>query len=311
NSTNSITVNYFLKDHLGNTRSIVSETGEVLEEDSYYPFGMLIVDEDLSNSTAEPDNRYKYNGKELTTDFGLDWYEYGFRMYDPQIGRFPSLDPKADEFAFVSPYNYAENSPIAFIDLWGLQAVNYEAAMAIGDPEGYLSYKENQVKAAQSTVNYLTNFGGEKRIAFSFKFTVGPQAGAKGTVGGISLGAEGGENTEVFTLEYEDIEEDSGVDGDCFNLNYISKEDENVVTDFGSFNFGTVGFGASKEEIINLNNGEKEVSETFSGNALIFSGDITKNSDGSETLNKNYIDIGLSIRAIWGVEIKFQVGKQK
>jgi RHS repeat-associated protein len=52
---------------------------------------------------------------------GGSWLDYGFRFYDPEIGRFPSLDPLADEFAWVSPYNYAENSPIANIDLWGLQ----------------------------------------------------------------------------------------------------------------------------------------------------------------------------------------------
>ena len=44
-------------------------------------------------------------------------------MYDPQLGRFPSLDPIADMFPHVSPYNYAENKPINCIDLWGLQAV--------------------------------------------------------------------------------------------------------------------------------------------------------------------------------------------
>ncbi len=43
-------------------------------------------------------------------------------MFDPQIGRFSGVDPIADQFAFVSPFNYAENSPIANIDLWGLQA---------------------------------------------------------------------------------------------------------------------------------------------------------------------------------------------
>ncbi len=75
----------------------------------------------LSYSNTKPENMYLYNNKELTSDFGLDWYEYGARMYDAEIARFPSLDPKADEFAFVSPYNYAENRPIDGIDLWGLQ----------------------------------------------------------------------------------------------------------------------------------------------------------------------------------------------
>lgn len=53
---------------------------------------------------------------------GLDWYAYGFRYYDAQLGRFTGVDPIASDFAFVTPYNYAENRPIDCIDLWGLQA---------------------------------------------------------------------------------------------------------------------------------------------------------------------------------------------
>jgi len=67
-------------------------------------------------------NHYLYNGKELNTDLGLDWYDYGFRWYDAELGRFPSLDPIADRFPFVSPFNYAENMPTIAIDLHGLQA---------------------------------------------------------------------------------------------------------------------------------------------------------------------------------------------
>jgi RHS repeat-associated protein len=51
----------------------------------------------------------------------MDWYDYGFRFYDPALARFPSLDPLADKFYHLSPYNYASNSPIAMVDLWGLQ----------------------------------------------------------------------------------------------------------------------------------------------------------------------------------------------
>lgn len=57
----------------------------------------------------------------------LDWYDYGFRFYDPALARFVCSDPIADQFPHVSPYNYAENRPIDGVDLWGLQWVGFGA----------------------------------------------------------------------------------------------------------------------------------------------------------------------------------------
>ena len=68
-----------------------------------------------------PTQRYLYNGKELHEQLGLGWYDYGARWYDAAVGRFPCIDPLAERFAWVSPYNYAENEPIGHVDLWGLQ----------------------------------------------------------------------------------------------------------------------------------------------------------------------------------------------
>jgi len=126
---------YNIRDHLGNTRltftdkdgdgtievSSDPEVNEILQENHYYPFGMAMDGQWMANAGRE--DKYQYNGKELHDDFGLGWYAYGARFYDPVIGRFTGVDPIADRFPWVSTYNYAENEPVGSIDLHGLQRV--------------------------------------------------------------------------------------------------------------------------------------------------------------------------------------------
>jgi RHS repeat-associated protein len=105
---------YFLKDHLGNTR-VTFNSGGIIQEDSYYPFGLTMAG--LSHQTGEDlPNKYLYNGKELQDDFGLEWYDYGARFYDAQIGRWHVVDNKAEKYSSLTPYAYAINNPIIFLD---------------------------------------------------------------------------------------------------------------------------------------------------------------------------------------------------
>lgn len=92
-------------------------TGGVQEESHYYPFGLTLQTDAATNATDQPN---KYNAKELEKSFGMEMYDYGARMQDPQLGRWFGVDPLADKMHFSSPYSYAFNNPIRFIDVDGL-----------------------------------------------------------------------------------------------------------------------------------------------------------------------------------------------
>jgi RHS repeat-associated protein len=72
--------------------------------------------------SASGEYRYGFNGKEQDKDINsLTTYDYGFRIYNPALGRFLSVDPLTEKFAYYSPYQFAGNKPIACIDLEGAE----------------------------------------------------------------------------------------------------------------------------------------------------------------------------------------------
>lgn len=103
---------YYTKDHLGNNRIVVSENGELKQVTHYYPFGGVYGDVCL-NSGVQP---YKYNGKEFDHTHGLNWYDYGARMYSPALPLWTSMDPMSEDYYSISPYIYCMNNPINAID---------------------------------------------------------------------------------------------------------------------------------------------------------------------------------------------------
>ncbi|WP_394349708.1 RHS repeat-associated core domain-containing protein [Chryseobacterium panacisoli] len=108
---------YNYTDHLGNTRLSYAKNGagtEIIDANNYYPFGLKHQESPIVPTPfgGVPYN-YKYNGKELQ-ESGM--YDYGARFYMPDIGRWGVVDPLAEKMTRHSPYNYAFNNPIRFID---------------------------------------------------------------------------------------------------------------------------------------------------------------------------------------------------
>ncbi|WCL81580.1 hypothetical protein PPO43_00520 [Saprospira sp. CCB-QB6] len=128
---------YELSNHLGNVLATVSDkslgqdssqTGQadyylaqVSSASLYYPFGWEMPGRKF---VSGEEYRFGFNGKEDDRDWGTqNIQDYGFRLYNPSIGKFLSVDPLAPDYPWYTPYQFAGNRPIECIDLDGLEPV--------------------------------------------------------------------------------------------------------------------------------------------------------------------------------------------
>jgi RHS repeat-associated protein len=133
---------YNLTDHLGNVRVVFAAHShgqpEVMQQTSYYPFGMTLQQQNFGGLNANP-NKLLYNSKELQDDelagSRLDWYDYGARFYDAQLGRWHVVDPSAENYTSFSPYAYVGNNPIVRIDPDGRDWYEDKEGSILFDPD--------------------------------------------------------------------------------------------------------------------------------------------------------------------------------
>ncbi len=120
---------FYIQDHLGNNRIVANQSGTIVQSTQYYPFGMAFAD------GVDPSKQpYKYNGKELDGEKGLNWYDYSARQMEPALGRFLSIDPLAEKYYSVSPYVYCGNNPINAIDPDGRDWIKDRYGAYLFDP---------------------------------------------------------------------------------------------------------------------------------------------------------------------------------
>ena len=165
---------YYLKDHQGNNRVLVNKNGGVEEINHYYPFGGVFASEE----NVQP---YKYNGKELDTKKGLNWYDYGARRYDAALGRFTTTDRFAEKYYSMSSYQYGGNNPVGNID------VNGDSIVISPNPNGLIDHIKSR-------------FGYDTKFQKTVKADLAQLKKDDKTVAQIILKLEDSENIHQITM---------------------------------------------------------------------------------------------------------------
>ncbi|WP_319802356.1 RHS repeat-associated core domain-containing protein [Flavobacterium sp. N502540] len=161
---------YQYKDHLGNIRlsyakNPATQVLTIIDENNYYPFGLKHKG---YNDYVATSNKYKYNGKELQDELGLNFYDYGSRLYDPARVGWTTIDPLAEKMRRWSPYNYCFDNPLRFIDPDGMAPYDWKK-----DANGNMVFDPNL-----NSGNLLTQLkSGEKYIGATHTEKVSNDAG--------------------------------------------------------------------------------------------------------------------------------------
>ncbi len=126
----------------------VEQQSYIVQVDDYYPFGAAFD----QSAGRVLENKYLYQGQELQNTLGLGWYQFKWRMHDPALGRFISVDPLAHQYTYNSPYAFAENRVPSGRDLEGLE---YAPPLMPGENSGFVPDGRAMIEQARANIEVL------------------------------------------------------------------------------------------------------------------------------------------------------------
>ncbi len=174
---------YYLKDHLGNVRVSVKDDGTISSKDDYYPFGLVM--DGMSYNAGNANSRLKYSSKELDEALNYNQYAFGWRDYDPKIGRWHVKDPLYFNYPFLTPFCFAKNNPINYIDPDGKGVIAALGAAIVGGAVLGASYSIANQLGTTGTINW-------KKVGTSAAIGAGIGVGTLAAAVGLGSGVPAG-----------------------------------------------------------------------------------------------------------------------
>lgn len=297
---------YELGDHRRNIMAVVSDrkkgvdndanttvdyyNADIINANDYFPFGALMP---ARTFNSENSYRYGFNAKENDNEVKGEGnlQDYGMRIYDPRLGRFLSIDPLTKEYPWYTPYQFAGNKPIQFIDIDGQEEgwpkIVDDTRKLINTAAEIYNYAKATTRVINNLVNFYNHPPLEPYIHLEGKYKIGARAAFEvkklagfdidlGSVELFSVSADYNFKTKKWDATYNFIGKDGVV---------VGSQNLSASLPVGALFGAPVGVGASVSDGINIDTRKKQISHTEAYDFGASIGPVSVNTSGEQSTN--------------------------
>lgn len=253
-----------------------------------FPFPLFDLNINALSSTAplSKPNKFKFGGKERQDEFDLNWDDFGARNYDPQLGRWFNIDPLASKYMRFSPYTYAVDNPIFFVDPDGR-----EIDLSDLSKEDRKQFRKTVRQTKRVSKTFREVYRGLKRSDNVYKVSsMNSESSSVGSFIGNTYSALEFEDEQQINIQSlpDDFEKDEFGGKVALNfsfgkdmIHFLGKKDGNAI------------LGATiVEELLHAAQYEKTVSEIGNNNDLNFSGSTNKEFEAKAIKGQIAFEVG-------------------